>query len=58
MKTEAEILDRVQLIEQARQQLETFKGTYEKSLRALLNIMDGMSDRTKTREFFNDIQVF
>ena len=58
LKTEPEILDRLQLIEQARQQLETFKNTYEKSLRALLNIMDGMSERTKTREFFNDIQVF
>lgn len=58
LKTEAEILDRLQLIEQARQQLEKFKGTYEKSLRALLDIMDGMSDRANTRDFFNNINIY
>ena len=58
LKTEAEILDRLQLIEQARQQLETFKDTYEKSLRALLDIMEGMHDKAGTRDFFNSIHVY
>lgn len=58
LKTEADILSRVDIIEQAEKQLATFKATYEKSGRALRNLMQGLFTQNETLDRLKNISFF
>ena len=58
LKTEADILSRVDLIEQAEKQLATFKATYEKSGRALRNLMQGLFTQNETLDKLKNISFY
>ena len=55
--SEAEILSRAELIDQARTQLKAFKATYEKSASELYKIMDGLKARTKVYNELKEIRI-
>lgn len=57
LKTEAEMLDRVDLIEQAQKQLAAFKATYEKSASALYHLMDNLETRNAFYESARSIRI-
>ena len=57
LKTECEILDRVDLIERAQQQLAAFKATYEKNASALYHLMHGLAVQSKEYENMRQIRV-
>ena len=58
LKSEADILSRVDLIEQAEKQLATFKATYEKSGRALRNLMQGLFTQNETLDKLKNISFY
>lgn len=58
MKSESDIISRVDLIEQAEKQLDTFKATYEKSGRALRNLMQGLFTQNETLEKLKNISFY
>lgn len=58
LKTEADILSRVDLIEQAEKQLATFKATYEKSGRALRQLMQGLFAVDETMDKLKNISFY
>lgn len=58
LKSESDILSRVDLIEQAEKQLATFKATYEKSGRALRNLMQGLFTQTETLDKLKNISFY
>lgn len=58
LKTEADILSRVDIIEQAEKQLATFKATYEKSGRALRNLMQGLFTQAETLDKLKNISFY
>ena len=58
MKSESDIISRVDLIEQAEKQLDTFKATYEKSGRALRNLMQGLFTQTETLDKLKNISFY
>ena len=58
LKSESDILSRVDLIEQAEKQLATFKATYEKSGRALRNLMQGLFTQTETLDKLKNISLY
>ena len=51
LKSEADILNRAELIERATAQLEAFKATYQKAGKALAALMEGLSSR---QSMFNE----
>ena len=55
--SEADILSRAELIDQARTQLKVFKATYEKSASELYKIMDGLKARTKVYNELKEIRI-
>ena len=55
LKSEADIISRVDLIEQAEKQLAAFKATYEKSGRALRNLMQGLFTQNETLDKLKNI---
>ena len=58
MKSESDIISRVDLIEQAEKQLDTFKATYEKSGRALRNLMQGLFTQNETLDKLKNISFY
>ena len=58
MKSESDIISRVDLIEQAEKQLDTFKATYEKSGRALRNLMQGLFTQNDTLDKLKNISFY
>ena len=58
LKSEADIISRVDLIEQAEKQLAAFKATYEKSGRALRNLMQGLFTQTETLDKLKNISFY
>ena len=58
LKSESDIISRVDLIEQAEKQLATFKATYEKSGRALRNLMQGLFTQTETLDKLKKISFY
>ena len=58
LKSEADIISRVDLIEQAEKQLATFKATYEKSGRALRNLMQGLFTQSETLDKLKNISFY
>ena len=58
LKSESDIISRVDLIEQAEKQLATFKATYEKSGRALRNLMQGLFTQTETLDKLKNISFY
>lgn len=58
LKSEADILNRVDLIEQAQKQLEAFKATYEKSGRALRNLMQGLFSANETLDKLKNVSFY
>lgn len=57
LKTEAEMLDRIDLIDQAQKQLAAFKATYEKSASALYHLMDNLEKRNSFYETARSIRI-
>ena len=58
LKSEADIISRVDLIEQAEKQLAAFKATYEKSGRALRNLMQGLFTQNETLDKLKNISFY
>ena len=58
LKSESDIISRVDLIERAEKQLATFKATYEKSGRALRNLMQGLFTQTETLDKLKNISFY
>lgn len=58
LKSESDIISRVDLIEQAEKQLDTFKATYEKSGRALRNLMQGLFTQNETLDRMKNISFY
>ena len=58
LKSEADIISRVDLIEQAEKQLATFKATYEKSGRALRDLMQGLFTQNETLDKLKNISFY
>lgn len=58
LKNESDIISRVDLIEQAEKQLATFKATYEKSGRALRDLMQGLFTQDETLDKLKNISFY
>lgn len=58
LKSESDIISRVDLIEQAEKQLATFKATYEKSGRALRDLMQGLFTQNETLDKLKNISFY
>ena len=58
LKSESDIINRVDLIEQAEKQLATFKATYEKSGRALRQLMQGLFTVDETMDTLKNISFY